>query len=166
MAVGKTTVGRRLAERLDRPFRDSDADLEADQGQSSGAMATAGGLDALHDLEAEHLLRALAESPPSVIAAAASVIDDDRCLASLHPPAVVWLRAPAQVLAARTVSRLAAGVERRSLADDPVEAIQRLAARRDGRYRLVADLIVDVEGRSSDDVTAIIVGWLGGGRGS
>ena len=67
MAVGKSTVGRALAARLDRPFRDSDDDLEAARGPDRSRLAEREGVDALHRWEAEHLLAALAGTPPAVV---------------------------------------------------------------------------------------------------
>src|SRR4030095_2586248 len=101
MAVGKSTVGRALAARLRRPFRDSDEDLEAARGVTGRELAQREGVDALHRWEAKHLQAALAGTQPAVVAAAASVVDDDASLAALREPFVVWLRAPAAVLAQR-----------------------------------------------------------------
>src|SRR4029450_13513392 len=73
MAVGKSTVGRGLAARLGRPFRDSDADLGATGGGTGRGLAEREGVEALHRWEAGHLLTALEGSQPAVVAAAASV---------------------------------------------------------------------------------------------
>src|ERR671911_539129 len=98
MAVGKTTVGWRVAVSLRRPLRDSDIDLEAARGTSGRELAERDGTAALHRWEADHLLRALASPEPQVVAAAASVVDDDRCLHALAAPFVAWLRAPAPMV--------------------------------------------------------------------
>ena len=95
MGVGKSSVGRGVAEALGRPLRDSDDDLAAERGIRGRELAATEGVDALHAWEAEHLLRSLASAEPSVIAAAASVVDDPRAAAALAEPFVVWLRAPA-----------------------------------------------------------------------
>jgi shikimate kinase len=141
MAVGKSTVGRALAARLGRPFRDSDDDLEATRGLTGRALAEREGVDALHRWEAEHLLAALAGKQPSVIAAAASVVDDGACLAALREPFVVWLRATAAVLAQRMVDGARRDDHRRRLGDATVVA--ELEARRADRFAAVADLTVD-----------------------
>jgi shikimate kinase len=143
MAVGKSTVGRALAARLDRPFRDSDADLEATRGLTGRALAKRGGVDALHRWEAEHLLAALAGTRPVVVAAAASVVDDVACLAALRAPFVVWLRAPAPVLAQRMADGVRAGDHRRTLGGASASAVAELEARRADRFAAVADLTID-----------------------
>ena len=141
MAVGKSTVGRALAARLGRPFRDSDDDLAATRGLTGRALAEREGVDALHRWEAGHLLNALAGTQPVVVAAAASVVDDPAGLAALREPFVVWLRAPADVLARRMVRSAGADDHRRPLGD--ATAVAELDAQRADRFRSVADLTID-----------------------
>lgn len=141
MAVGKSTVGRALAARLGRPFRDSDDDLAATRGMTGRALAEREGVDALHRWEAEHLLTTLAGTQPTVVAAAASVVDDAACLAALREPFVVWLQAPAAVLARRIAGDAGAADHRRPLGD--ATAVAELEARRADRFRAVADLTID-----------------------
>jgi shikimate kinase len=141
MAVGKSTIGRALAARLGRPFRDSDDDLEATQGLTGRALAERDGVDALHRWEAEHLRAALAGTRPAVVAAAASVVEDDASLAALREPFVVWLRAPAAILAQRIADGTHADDHRRQLGD--ATAVAELEDHRAGRFAAVADLTID-----------------------
>ena len=103
MGSGKTTVGRALAAELGLPFSDSDAAIEHERGATVQELAAELGVEEMHELEARHLLRALAAPEPSVIAAAASTIDDPACRAALTAPGVrtIWLRAAPDVLAGR-----------------------------------------------------------------
>jgi shikimate kinase len=141
MAVGKSTVGRALAARLGRPFRDSDEDLEATRGLTGRALAEREGVDALHRWEAEHLRGALAGTQPDVVGAAASVVDDDASLAALREPFVVWLRAPATVLAHRLADGMRGDDHRRPVGD--ATTIAELEAHRARRFAAVADLTID-----------------------
>ena len=152
MGVGKSSVGRGVAEALGRPLRDSDDDLAAERGIRGRELAATEGVDALHAWEADHLLRTLASAEPSVIAAAASVVDDPRAAAALTEPFVVWLRAPAGVLA----GRLEGTDHRRALGDDPLARVQELAARRHDGYAAVADATVDSDGTDADGVAAAV----------
>ncbi len=95
MGAGKSTVGRLLAARLGRPWRDSDAEIEAAAGLTVRELRDRDGVEAMHALEARHLLDALAAPEAGVISAAASVIDEPACRAALSAPAVtvIWLRA-------------------------------------------------------------------------
>ncbi|HKX71948.1 MAG TPA: shikimate kinase [Acidimicrobiales bacterium] len=156
MAVGKTTVGRRVAVRLGRPLRDSDIDLEVGRGTSGRELAERDGTAALHRWESDHLLGALASPEPVVVAAAASVVDDDRCLRALAAPFVAWLRAPPRTV----VARLSGDEQRRRLGADPAAAVGGLAARRAPRYALVANVTIDVAQLSPEAAAGIIVDAL------
>jgi shikimate kinase len=105
------------------------------------ALAERDGVEALHRWEAEHLLAALAEPQPVVVAAAASVVDDAACRAALREPFVVWLRAPAAVLAHRMDADAGANDHRRRLGGP--DAVAELEAGRADRYGAVADLTID-----------------------
>jgi shikimate kinase len=156
MAVGKTTVGRALAEALGRPLRDSDADLEASRGEAGRAVAAEEGVGELHRWEAEHLLSALASPEPVVVAAAASVVDDERTLGVLAETFVVWLRARPGTAAAR----LDPADHRRRLGADPADDLADLNARRAPRYGSVADLTVDVDGLTPGAVVDTVLAAL------
>ncbi|CAN5853629.1 hypothetical protein BH24ACT3_BH24ACT3_16430 [soil metagenome] len=58
---------------------------------------------------------------------------------------VVWLRAAPEVLA----ERVAGGDHRPLLADDPLGTLRRMARDREDMYREVADVEIDVGGRSA-----------------
>ena len=153
MGVGKTTVGRLVAEALGVPLRDSDLDLH----RNARDIARAEGVEALHRLEADHLLAALDGAEPAVIAAAASVVDDERGLVRLHEPFVAWLQAEPGLLMGRIARGHRQGDHRRDLGDDPAAAIAALADRRDPLYRQVADVVVAVDGRPPEDIATKIV---------
>jgi shikimate kinase len=141
MGSGKSTVGAALAAALGVPLRDSDADIERDTGLRGRELAERDGIEALHALEARHLLDALAAPGTSVIAAAASTVDDPRCRAALRarPHLVVWLQASPAVLAAR----LEPDDHRPDLGADLAEVIRRQSVQRDGPLQEVADLTLD-----------------------
>jgi shikimate kinase len=162
MAVGKSTVGRALAARLKRPFLDSDEDLEATRGVTGRELAQREGVDALHHWEAKHLRAALAATQPVVVAAAASVVDDDASVAALREPFVVWLRAPAAVLAQRIADDTWGDDHRRPLGD--AIAVAQLEAHRADRFAAVADLTIDTVAdgttTSPDAIVATILAAL------
>ena len=64
MGAGKTTVGRRLADRLGWTWRDSDVDIEAATGATVRQLRDREGTDAMHAREAAQLLDALARREP------------------------------------------------------------------------------------------------------
>lgn len=153
MGAGKTSVGQRLAGRRGWPFLDSDRQVEEMVGRSVAQIWADDGEAGFRHLEARVLAEALASTTPVVIAAAGgTVLDpDNRRLLSLHRP-VVWLRAEVETL----VRRLGVGEGRPLLAGDAAGALARLDARRRPLYAEVADLTVDVDALSPDQVVGRI----------
>lgn len=90
MGVGKTTVGRLVADRLALPFYDCDAQIEEITGRTSREIARSKGVPALHTLELSVLLSAL-ERAPAVIAAAASVVDSEAGREAIGDATCVWI---------------------------------------------------------------------------
>ena len=95
MGTGKTTVGRALAERLHRRLLDSDLLIEARTGRTVRQIFQDEGEPAFRALETEVLIEALAQTTPSVIAAAGGVVlsEQNRRALKAAPAKVVWLRA-------------------------------------------------------------------------
>src|SRR3546814_12163077 len=106
MGAGKSSVGRRVAKRLDRELIDGDVVLdERTGGMTAAEVADSEGIDALHDMEAQIALDALASTTPAVIGPAASTIEVDAVREALAHHLVVWLKAPASYLAERAVQK-------------------------------------------------------------
>lgn len=137
MGAGKTTIGELLADALSWPFADSDAHIEATEGVGAPEVAATEGVAGLHDLERDALLSALTADEPTVIAAAASVVDHAQVLASLGDQFTVWIDASPQVSACRVREG-----GRRAVTEDK---IRHLDARRRPLYEQVADLRVSAE---------------------
>ena len=153
MGAGKTTVGERLADALGVPFVDGDAALTAVTGRDAATVAAVDGVPTLAALEARVLLDALTAPGPSVIAAAASVVDDPSCRRALRGPnvAVVRLRARPGTLAARH----GAGSHRRPLGSDLAAAFAAQSRARASRFAAVCPLVtIDVDAAAVDLVVA------------
>jgi shikimate kinase len=158
MATGKTTVGRGLAEALGWPFSDSDAWIERELGKTVKALADEIGIDEMHELEAAHLLQALAEPGPSVIAAAASTIDNPTCREELADPGVtvIWLRGDPAALARRfDVQR-----HRPRFGLAPEQLLAEQAAERDPLFRALDPIVVDTDSRMAADAVAMALAEL------
>jgi shikimate kinase len=153
MASGKSSVGRRLAERRGWEFFDSDRQVEVMTGRTVGDIWRTDGEAAFRRLEAQVLADALASTTPRVIAAAGGTVLDaaNRRLLELHRP-VVWLRARPETLA----GRLGSATHRPLLDDDPAGVLKTLDANRRPYYEAVADVVVDVDDLSAEQVAACI----------
>jgi hypothetical protein len=89
-------------------------------------------------------------------------VDDAACLVALRDPFVVWLRAPAAVLARRMAVGERGDDHRRSLRG--ARAVAELEARRADRFAAVADLTIDTVAdgttRTPDAIVATILAAL------
>jgi shikimate kinase len=139
MGVGKSSVGRRLANALDLPFRDADAEVEAAAGRSISDIFTDLGEDAIREGEPREIARLL-DQEPHVMATGGGAFMNPRTRDLIKSKAIsVWLKADLEVLA-RRVSRkdtrpLLAG-------KDPLEVLQAQAALRYPAYG-EADVVVE-----------------------
>ncbi|HYI62090.1 MAG TPA: shikimate kinase [Acidimicrobiales bacterium] len=142
MGAGKSTVGRRLASRLGRPFVDADDELVRRSGRTVREWFAEEGEDGFRAAEAALLADLLAAPGPAVIAAGGGVVTRPRNREALRGGArVVYLRAGAPFLR----SRLERKPHRPLLDDDPEAVLVRLLDERSALYEEVADLVVDVE---------------------
>ena len=153
MGVGKSSAGRLVANELGRPFVDSDSLVELRSGSAPYELATAGGIEALHRLEAAEANRVLASYDAVVFAAAASV-SDVLTPELLDAVWVVWLDASPEVLAERT----ARDEHRRPLLDqgDPAATLAQQHRDRSEHGRRLADVVIDTDELSVGDVAARI----------
>ena len=155
MGTGKTTVGRRVADRLGRPFHDSDEMIERATGRTVRQIFADDGEPAFRAIETEVLVEALADPVPSVIAAAGGVVlqEANRTALRDHAGRVVWLRADPALLVARVTS----GAHRPLLDDDPAGTLARMHESREALYREVADAVISVDHRSIEDVVEAVL---------
>lgn len=145
MGSGKTTVGRRLAARLERDFIDADAALAEITDRTIADIFATDGEAAFRTIEADVLEELLEHHTPAVIASGGGVVVTAESRRRLADPAitVVWLDASPAFLASRIEQRehrpLLAGHE------SPRDVLERLHAERAPLYAEVADIVVDVE---------------------
>jgi shikimate kinase len=154
MGAGKTSVGRRCAERLGRGFVDTDEMVEATTGANVAEIFERDGEPRFRELERRAVADACASPSPLVIACGGGVVTDATNRAELRAHAfVVWLRASPAVLGAR----VGAGEGRPLLTSDGPGTLERLARVREPSYEAVADAIVDTDDRDLDWVAAAVV---------
>lgn len=131
MGAGKSTVGRRLAKRLDLPFVDADREIEAAAGLSVAEIFERFGEAQFRDGERRVIAR-LVEGPPRVIATGggAFVNEETRALILARCTAV-WLDVEIDMLAERVARR---GGRPLLNGTDSREVLRTLAAARNPIY--------------------------------
>ena len=145
MGSGKTTVGRRLAARLDREFIDADEALAEITDRTIAEIFEADGEDGFRAIEADVLEELLEHHRPAVIASGGGVVllAENRHRLQAPEVTVVWLDAEPAFLATRVEQRahrpLLAGTE------PTRDVLARLHAERAPLYAEVADIVVNVE---------------------
>jgi shikimate kinase len=156
MGAGKTTVGERCAERLARPFVDTDDVVEATAHRSVPELFAEAGESVFRDLERDAVRDATASPSAAVIACGGgAVLDPENRRRLREAGTVVWLRAAPAVLAERVDTD---GVERPLLAPrGAVATLERLAVVRAAAYEAVADAVVDTDGRTVDEVADAVL---------
>jgi shikimate kinase len=140
MGSGKTTVGRRCAELLGRPFVDTDDIVVTMTRMSFKEFFATYGEPAFRELERQAVADVAASPEPLVIACGGGAVLDGENRKRLRASGtVVWLQAPVEVLAARVGD----GASRPLLAGDPPGALRRLGASREPAYEAAAHATVD-----------------------
>jgi shikimate kinase len=153
MGVGKSTVGRRLAQRLGLPFVDSDAAIADAAGLSPAEVFERYGEDDFRDGE-RRLVARLVEGEIRVIATGGGAYVDPRTRDLLNTRAItVWLDAPVDILAERTSRRDTRAQLRNG---DPKATLERLANERRQSYEQAHIHVRSGTGAHRDVVDAIV----------
>ncbi|WP_434994144.1 shikimate kinase [Arthrobacter sp. Ld5] len=150
MAVGKSAVGRMLAERIGARFIDTDRLVVEQHGSIAGIFASQGE-DAFRALEADVVRAALAED--AVVSLGGGAVLHPRTRELLQDTTVVFLDTDL----ATVLPRLGAESGRPLLAGRPAERWQALYDVRRPVYAAVATTVVDTRGLSVRGVTTAVL---------
>jgi XRE family aerobic/anaerobic benzoate catabolism transcriptional regulator len=138
--AGKTTIGRRLARRLHRPFVELDRRIERAAGLSLGEIFSLHGEEYYRRLERHALEAILDAGRPVVVATGGSLVTSPETYALLRQRALtVWLRAEPEDHWNRVVQQ----GDRRPMADHPqaMAELRRLLSARESLYAEAAHTI-------------------------
>jgi shikimate kinase len=131
MGAGKSSVGRRLASRLDVPFRDADSEIEAAAGCSISDIFERFGEAAFREGERKVIARLLLE-PPHILATGGGAFIEETTREQIKATALsVWLRAPVELLLNRVVRRDTRPLLR---GEDPRRIIEQMLSDREPVY--------------------------------
>ena len=153
MGAGKSTVGRRLAEKLGRPFFDSDTEIEKAAGLSiSDIFALHGEADFRRG--EQQVLKRLLTLPPHVLATGGGAYLNEETRALMREHAItVWLNADLETLWKRVQKRDSRPLLKQGNAK---QVLTDLLAEREPVYSQ-ADLVVrSKDGPHTNTVNAIL----------
>jgi shikimate kinase len=153
MGAGKSSVGKKLAKRLHMGFSDLDEAIEKGLGVTVSEVFSRWGEGFFRDTESR-ILRSLAQKSGQVIATGGGIVLRECNWETMKKWGItVYLRAPIEVL----WSRIEGDASRPLLrVEDPLKRAQELFSERVSLYEK-ADLIVDTENASPDDVAEDII---------
>jgi shikimate kinase len=161
MGTGKTAAGKILAERLGRPFVDTDAIVERESGHTIPELFTTVGERGFRDEEAA-AVRHAAALRGQVIAVGGGAVVDRRNVTHLRSTGdIALLTAPADVLAARLRDE-AANRPMLEGAQDLTARLARLGEERAQAYRSAALTTIDTTGRSAAEIADELLEWAQG----
>ncbi|MER5431585.1 shikimate kinase [Streptomyces sp. NPDC002588] len=148
MGVGKSTVGRFLAERLGVGYRDTDDDIVTAQGRSIAEIFVDEGEETFRAIEKQAVRTALAEHDGVLALGGGSILDaDTRGL--LADRRVVYLSMDVE----EAVKRTGLNAARPLLAVNPRKQWRELMEARRSLYEGVATAVVPTDGRTPEEVT-------------
>lgn len=146
--TGKTSLGRFLADRLGRPFFDTDRLIEQQVGESIQQYVTRLGWDEFREIEHQVICN-VARQQDAVISTGGGALTYERNVGVLKPTGVIVLLAAEPAVLARRLERSYA---RPPLTDEQsLEAEMRaLWTQRQPLYRQVCDVVFRVDAETAD----------------
>jgi len=149
MGAGKSSIGRRLAARLNLPFVDADAEIEKAASMTIPEIFAAHGETYFRAGETRVIARLL-EGGPQVLATGGGAFMNPETRAAIHAKGIsVWLKATLDIL----IRRIKRRADRPLLASaDPVETLKHLI---EERYPVYAEADLTVESRDVPHETIV-----------
>jgi shikimate kinase len=153
--AGKSTIAREVAQRLQVPFRDTDADVERVTGQTIADIFVQDGERVFRQLEHEAVMAALTEHE-GMLAIGGGAVLDPRTYTALQDHMVIFL----DVRIADASARIGFNRDRPLLLGNPRAQWTMLMDARRPVYEQIATVRVDTAGRTIDEVTEAVLAVL------
>ena len=148
MGSGKSTVGRLVADRLGRPFYDTDELVAQGKDSSIPEIFADEGESGFRERE-KWIVEDVASRPSGIVATGGGIVLDPANVATMRRSgSIVYLAVEVEMLS----RRLGASDDRPLLAADKDERLQTIASERKERYRSSADAVVD----ATDSIDTVV----------
>jgi shikimate kinase len=153
--TGKTTVGKRIADRFDWPFMDADEELVAEQGSSIADIVAARGWDAFREME-KCVIKRLSQKDAHVIApGGGAVLNPVNADHMKSNGILIWLRATPETIITRMLQDQSTEEQRPSLTSKGLDdEIRDTLKQRTPIYEQAADLSIDTDDIDIETVCA------------
>jgi shikimate kinase len=160
-ATGKTSVGARLAEVLQRPFVDLDQVLVREAGRSVADIVAEGGWAEFRRLEKELVAR-YRDARGLVLATGGGVVLDPDNVAALRENGIlIWLTADPAAIQARLAQDQPRDANRPSLTGgDTIREVAEVVEARAPLYQAAAQMSIDTTHRSEAQVVKLVLAAL------
>ncbi|OQY08488.1 MAG: hypothetical protein B6I22_00280 [Desulfobacteraceae bacterium 4572_123] len=155
---GKTTVGRKLAQRMKKSFLDSDCMIVETFDESIAEIVEDRGWQYFRKLE-KQIIKQICMEKSQVVATGGGVVLDAANVAEMKKNGIlVWLRADAETTRKRMVQDLNTKNQRPSLTSKGLlEEIEITIKNRKQYYTEAANLTIDTDSRSIDEICNLII---------
>ena len=159
--TGKSSVGKKLSERLGVPFYDTDELIEKSAGKTIRQMVADNDWPFFREREKE-IIGQLAAVRGGVIATGGGAVLDGENRDILKKTGVcVWLSADTATIVRRMKADTLSGEQRPPLSDkDLTQEVTEGLGEREPLYREVADLSIDTADRGPDEIVEVICSFL------
>lgn len=163
-AAGKSTVGKKLAARLDRPFVDADLKLVEACAMSINECVNRHGWDYFREKE-KTILKQLCRLDRQVVATGGGVVMDDENVVNMKQSGVlVWLRAAPETIKNRILQDGSSGEFRPALTPGGVtEEVEETLRYRNPLYEAAMDFSVFTDRSGPDKICDVIAAKLSKG---
>lgn len=159
--TGKSHVARLLAHQLKWPLVDADIYVEKQAGKSIARIFAEAGETGFRDLETQALIELTKESGQILSLGGGVILREENRQRIADRCYTVWLTASPEELARRLSGDASTQARRPSLTGkSPLEEIEDVLAMRIPLYQQCADLTIDTQGKSPQEVAHAILDQL------
>ena len=155
---GKTSIGKIIAERLDKKFVDTDELIIEKAGCSIGRIVSNHGWQSFRNIEAEIVKEVSALDNLVIATGGGAVIQEDNISNLKRNGFVVWLYADIDIIRKRLIEDTVSDENRPSLTgDDPSDEIKAVLEEREPLYKGASDVAIDTGELNINEVTDVII---------
>ncbi len=159
--TGKSSIGKRLARRLQTPFYDTDDLIETAAGKSIREIVAEGGWDDFRKIEKKVIHELPVRHKAVVATGGGAVMDEENAKFLKNNGMMIWLYADVKTILQRIDRGSTSGEKRPSLSGDDVgrETVA-ILEKRTPVYKSLADFSINTGTKNIEEIVDEICQWL------